>query len=84
MPGSALQQLEVSWTYTKSICKEFAFAEALGSQPGRSKGRVRGCPGLRRSTEGFVAMHVMVRKAVRSGVWVAALSFSHLVCFLKL
>lgn len=60
MPGSALHQLEVSWTYTKSMCKEFAFAEAPGRWPGWSKGRVWGCPSLRKSTEGFVAMHVMV------------------------
>lgn len=78
MPGSGLQQLRVSWTFTKSICKQFAFSEALGSWLGWPEGMVWGCPNLNRSTEGFVAIHVMVRKVVRSSVWVAALNFSHL------
>lgn len=75
----------MSWTFTKSTCKQFAFTEALGSWLGWPEGTVWGCPNPKRSTEGFVAIHVMVRKVVRSSVWVAALYFSHLaIYFLKL
>jgi len=79
MPGPGLQQLEVSWSCTKSIWKQFAFAEVLGSQLSWSEGMAQGCPGLSRSTGGFVAIHGMVRKVVRSGVCVVALNFSHSV-----